>query len=123
MAYAEITMSAPVSGVLMAANGFHKIRHPINNTRSHILTLCGNLVLVMIAMKHSFTAVVGHFIAADISINSFLKLYLFSYSKNVFYWILAACCLMRSIYSKCFDTFFVFLRNVFKRSDLRTNLI
>lgn len=52
MAYEEITMSAPVSGALMAANGFYKIRHPINNTRSFILTLCGDLVLVMIAMKH-----------------------------------------------------------------------
>lgn len=52
MAYEEITMSAPVSGALMAANGFYKIRHPINNTRSLILTLCGDLVLVMIAMKH-----------------------------------------------------------------------
>lgn len=52
MAYEEITMSVPVSGALMAANGFYKIRHPINNTRSLILTLCGDLVLVMIAMKH-----------------------------------------------------------------------
>lgn len=123
MAYAEITMSAPVSGVLMAANGFHKIRHPINNTRSHILTLCGNLVLVMIAMKHSFTAVVGHFISCrylDKFISKAILIFIF---KKCFYWILAACCLMRSIYSKCFDTFFVFLRNVFKRSDLRTNLI
>lgn len=42
MAYAEITMSAPVSGALVAASGFYKIRHQVNNTRSLILTLCGN---------------------------------------------------------------------------------
>lgn len=52
MVYEEIIMLVLVFGVLMVVNGFYKIWYLINNIRSFILILCGDLVLVMIVMKY-----------------------------------------------------------------------